>query len=190
MLRLEDKYRSRHWIFDTTRLPNLESITLVGAGVLLTSTFGVPHDTAAVEFNEGKEDQHVIEFHLGLEAGTGPPRSPENTPYLPWLVELLKKPGRTFRVFREHDYELLITKFDADAVSGRLQRLMRLKFHADTGRLVGTVSALCTVSGQWIRIRLKSALLATVKPVSLRRRRGSTTGLRLYVLSRPIKGHR
>ena len=149
VLRLEDNYGSRYWIFDTTRLPNLESLTLVGAGVFLTSTFEVLHDTAAVQLVEGKEDQHVIEFHLGLEDGTGLPVSPKNSPYLPWLVELLKRPGRTFRIFREHNYELLITKFEADAVSGRLQRWMRLKFDADTGRLVRTISAVCTLSGQW-----------------------------------------
>ena len=148
-LRLEDNYRSRHWVFGTTGLPNLTSLTLVGAGVLLTSRFEVLDDTAAVPLIEGKEDQHVIEFHLELENGTGLPVSPENSPYLPWLVELLRKPGRTFRVFREHDYELLITKIEADAVSGRLQRWMRLKFHADSGRLARTVSAMCTVSGQW-----------------------------------------
>ena len=147
--RLNDVYGAGQVLLDLTRLPSLESLTVVGAGRGLAVNIDIARDLDAVSLIEGALDQELIDNYLAFEHNTRHHEPGRDPSYLLWFEDLLRQGDRTFRVFREKDYNFKITKIEEGGRMGRLQRFMRLRFDADSRKLVKIVSARCSMGGEW-----------------------------------------
>ena len=148
-LRLDSADRACGVVLNTARLPNLESLTVVGLSRGSIVHVDIAHEVAAVSLLIGDGDQQLINDCLESEHHDQFFELDLASSHLLWFRELLRKPGRTFQIFRENDYDYRITKTEKSGRTGRLLRRVRLKFKADSGKLLKMVSATCGMHGQW-----------------------------------------